>query len=137
MAFDKEIAAMTIYCEASSATPAERRAVAHTILNRIRLGHGRFGATVAEVCLRRYQFSEWNDDKGDNSNLLRAARALVTESALADSIAAFAEASADWTTDPTGDATHYHDKTIAPPSWTEGATMSLETESFMFYRDVK
>lgn len=131
MAFDKEIVALTIFCEASNSSSLERRAIAHVIKNRI----PRFGDTQAEVCLRRYQFSEWNDDKINNSNLLRGAKAQDNNSIIKDCLAAYTETLTS--IDMTKGATHYHDKTISPPYWTQGATMTLETQDFFFYKDVK
>src|SRR6266478_2840111 len=101
MAFDREIVALTTFCEASNASAHERRCVVHTIKNRVR--DGRFGATMAEVCLRRFQFSEWNDDAGDNANLLRGARASGGDPVMLDCIAAYADIETG-VFDPTGNA---------------------------------
>lgn len=133
MAFDTQIAAITIYCEASNGTQAEREAIAHVILNRIKAG--RWGKTAAAVCLKRYQFSEWNGDQLDNANLMRAAEAADDDATLRACAAAFVWAKN--IDDPTNGATHYHDKSIAPPAWTVGATMTLETAKFKFYAGVK
>lgn len=134
MAFDRPIAALTTFCEASNAAPDERRCVMHVIYNR--RADGRFGKTIAEVCLRRIQFSEWNDDKGDNANLLRGADAADDDPVMLDCLAAFDDVAKAYF-DPTGKATHYHDKSIPPPPWAVGATVALVTAKFIFYRDVK
>lgn len=134
MAFDRPIAAITCYCEASSASPDERRAVMHTFFNRV--ADGRFGKTVASVCLKRYQFSEWNDDKGDNANLERAANAADNDPVILECLADFDAISAG-APDTTNGSTHYTDKTISPPAWTVGATLTLETNKFRFYKGVK
>jgi spore germination cell wall hydrolase CwlJ-like protein len=134
MAFDRPIAALTAFCEASGASPAERRAVTHTFFNRAKSGH--YPETVAGVCLQRFQFSEWNDDAADNRNLERGALAPDNDPVMQDCLAAFDEVAAG-AFDPTGGATHYHDKSIQPPAWTVGATMCLETPKFFFYRNVK
>lgn len=134
MAFNREIVAMTAYCEASSASPEERRCIVHSMVNR--KADGRFGKTLAAICLKRYQFSEWNDDAGDNANLLRAANALDTDPIMLDCLASYDEV-ADGGPDPSGGATHYHDKSIKPPYWAEGATVTRVTNKFIFYKDVK
>lgn len=134
MAFDREIAALTTFCEASGASAAERRAVTHIFFNRAR--SGRYPKTVAGVCLQRYQFSEFNDDQSNNRNLERGALAPDNDPVVQDCLAAFDEVAAG-AFDPTGGATHYHDKSISPPAWTVGAAMCLETPKFFFYRDVK
>lgn len=133
MAFDAQIATLTIFCEASSASQAEREAIAHVIRNRVT--DGRWGKTPAAVCLKRMQFSEWNGDAADNANLERGASAADDDPTMRDCAAAWA--SSAQTFDPTKAATHYHDKSIEPPSWTEGATMTLETAKFRFYAGVK
>jgi len=138
MAFDREIAALTVFCEASSATASERRAVMWTIRNRVYDGRRRFGLTYADVCLARYQFSEFNDDRGDNANLRRGARTRDDAPVMLDCLAAYDDVvPAPSGDDPTGSATHYHDKTISPPAWAAPPTvLSLETEHFRFYRNV-
>lgn len=133
MAFDRPIAAITTYCEASSASPTERRCVAHTYFNRA--ANERYPKTVAGVCLQRMQYSEWNGDAADNHNLERGAVAPDNDPVMLDSAAAYDEILAG-AQDPTGGATHYHDKTIEPPAWTVGATLSLETPKFRFYKNV-
>lgn len=134
MACDAAIAALTIYCEASSASQAEREAIAHVIRNRV--ADRRFPKTAAAVCLQRMQFSEWNADAADNRNLMRAA--LTPDSDPVFRACGMAWAFATSTDiDPTFGATHYHDKTIAPPAWTEGARVTLNTDKFIFYAGVK
>ncbi len=133
MAFDKQIAAITTYCEASSAAAMERRCVVHSYFNRVK--DGRFGHTVAEVCLKRYQYSEWNGDAADNANLMRAARAKDDDTIMLDCLVAFDEV-ATGAVDPTNGATHYHDKSIAPPYWAVNAQRTLETPKFLFYTAV-
>lgn len=134
MAFDRQNAALACFCEASSASAMERRCVVHSFFNRV--ADGRFGKTVAAVCLKRFQFSEFNDDATDNSNLERGANTPDSDTIMLDCVAAYDEVLAG-AFDPTGSATHYHDKSISPPSWTVGATVSLETAKFIFYRGVK
>lgn len=134
MAFDRSIAALTTFCEASSASAMERRCVVHSFFNRV--ADGRFGKTIAAVCLKRYQYSEFNDDAADNANLERGAVTPDSDPVMLDCVAAYDEVLAG-AFDRTGAATHYHDKSIAPPKWTIGAIVSLETAKFIFYRGVK
>ena len=134
MAFNRPIAATTIFCEASGEPSEARRGVAHVIVNRANRPL-RFGATVAAVCLRRMQFSEWNDDALDNRNLERAALADDDDPIMLDCLAAFDEAVAGGT-DVTGGATHYHDDSIQPPDWTVGAVRTCKLGRLIFYRGV-
>jgi N-acetylmuramoyl-L-alanine amidase len=59
---------LTLYGEARGEDPAGRIAVANVIKNR--LSAGRFGATLAEVCLKRKQFSCWNENDPNRDLLL-------------------------------------------------------------------
>jgi N-acetylmuramoyl-L-alanine amidase len=137
MAGDRVIATYTIYCEASGEDHAARLGVAYSEVNRFRTG--RFGATLAEVCLRRAQYSEWNGDKVDNANLLRAARCPDSDAVMLDCGQAFDEALLGRAPDPTRGATHYHDVSMAddPPSWTVGAIRTATLGRLIFYRGVK
>lgn len=135
MAFDRQIAAMTIFCEASSASQAERDAIAHVMLNRLK-NPARFGKTLAAVCLKFRQFSEWNGDPADNANLLRAAEVADDDPVMFGCATAITYAFNGWP-DPTKGATHYHDQSIAPPAWTNGAVCTLVTDKFRFYAGVK
>jgi len=130
MAFDREITALTVFCEASGASPGERLAVLHVMFNRWK--SGRFGATLAEVCLQRFQFSEWNDDKADNANLRRGARVRDDDPVLRSILEAYESVLAGGL-DTTRGALHYHDKSIPVPSWARQAAISLETDHFVFY----
>ena len=134
MAFDLEIAAITIYCEASGQSQEARLAVAHVICNRWKAG--RWGSTIAEVCLRRMQFSEWNDDRANNANLLRAARVQQHDPIMQAYIKAYWEAVEPGASDPTLGATHYHDNSISPPLWTHGAEQTVQIGAFTFYKGV-
>ena len=135
MAFDKPIAMMTIYCEASGEDHTTKLGVAWSIVNRLR--SARFGDTIAEVCLKRMQFSEWNADQTDNINLLRAARCSDNDSVMTDCGVAFDQAIFASVPDPTHGATHYHDTSIAPPSWTVGAIRTVQLGKLIFYRGVR
>ena len=52
---DLDILTRTLYGEARGESDLGRRAVAHVILNRAKLGF-----TIAQVCLKPFQFSAWN-----------------------------------------------------------------------------
>lgn len=132
MAFDREIAALTIYCEASGEPPEGRIAVAATLFNRLHAR--RFGATIAAVCLARYQYSEWLDDKADNANLLRAAGVADSDPVLQDCLEAFDIAAGG--KDPTGGATHYYAVSIPPPAWAATGEFTIQIGHHRFYKNV-
>lgn len=135
MAYDKEIAALTVYCEASGEPPAARRAVMHSIFNRQRTGAVRYGATIAAVCLKRAQYSEWDGDTIDNRNLERAACAAASDPAMVDCAAAYDEV-AGGAPDPTGGATHFYADSIRAPYWTTSATACGKIGRILFWKDV-
>lgn len=136
MAFDREWVATITYCEASNASPEERRMIVHSIFNRHSLNPVRYGKTPASVCVKRYQYSELNDDVQDNANLSRATDAPDNDVILQDCLEAYEEV-LDGAADISGGSTHYHDKSIKPPYWTVGATVTRVTNKFTFYKDVK
>ncbi len=133
MAFDREIAALTIYCEASGEPHEGKVAVAATLFNRLKTG--RFGKTIAAVCLARYQFSEWNDDKGNNANLIRGAETPEANPVMADCLDAYDEASRG--ADPTKGATFYYADYIAAPAWAATGVETVQIGRHKFFRDVK
>lgn len=133
MAFDREIVALTVFCEASGEIPETRRAIAHSIFNRVK--DGRFGKTPAAVCLKRYQYSEFLPDAGDNSNLERAASTPGNDPTMLDCLACYDEAFGG-SPDISGGATHFFADTIAPPSWTKNATLCCKIGHTLFYRNV-
>lgn len=133
MAFDREICALTIFCEASGEPPETRRAIANVIFNRVK--HGGFGKTATAVCLKRYQFSEWLPDQGDNANLIRAAETEENDPIMADCLAAYDQA-ASGGPDLSGGATHFFADTIASPAWTRGATFTGKIGRTLFYKKV-
>jgi hypothetical protein len=134
MAFDRPIAVTTIYCEASGEDHVTRLGVAFCIMNRSKMP--RFGSTIAEVCLERAQFSEWLSDPGDNANLRRAARCPDNDPVMIDCGLAYDQAYFAAVPDPTHSATHYHDTSIQPPAWTEGAIRTVQLGKLIFYRGV-
>lgn len=132
MAYDKPIAVITIACEASGESHVARLGVAASLFNRLHVG--RYGKTIAAVCLKRMQYSEWNADRIDNANLLRVANMAVDDPVILDCANAYDEAAAG--ADPTYGATHFFADSIQSPAWTVGATKTVQLGSIVFYRDV-
>lgn len=137
MAFCSQIGALTIFCEASGEPDEGKAAVAWTFINRMQLNPKRYGRTVAAVCLKRYQYSEWNDDAGDNANLLRGAEASDDEPVMQDCLSIMGGVLNGSIADPTGGATHYFADYIAAPPWAEGATLCCKIGHHSFYKDVQ
>ena len=133
MAYDIPIGAITICCEAADQPPASRRDIASVLANRLR--DGRWGKTLAAVCLKRMQFSEWNADPIDNRNLERVAALPDGDLVLADCADAVKDAIDGSLVDGTGGALYYHDNSIAPPTWTQGMNFLGQRGRFLFYTD--
>ena len=102
--------ARTIWGEARNQGTAGMQAVANVIMNRVARG-GWYGATPAEVCKKKYQFSCWLPSDPNYQKLLnvdesdanfRQAKNIATL-AINDNIG-----------DITGGATEYHTKAIKP-----------------------
>jgi N-acetylmuramoyl-L-alanine amidase len=129
--FSSEVAARTIYGEARGEGEAGMRAVAHVLVNRLKLG--KWGNNLALVCLAPYQFSSWNFTDpnrklmlalADNDTLLVAIRSYLADALAGDP-------------DPTNGATFYFANSIPAPAWAAGATQTVQIGHQLFYRDVK
>jgi hypothetical protein len=93
MTFALEIAARTVWQEARGEPEEGQRAVAHVIVNRLR--DGRWGKSLASVCLADRQFSGWNNSDpnriaactlpDDNASLARF-REFLTEAMTAQAL---------------------------------------------------
>lgn len=126
------IAALTLCMEARGETSVGQDAVAHTLKNR--LASGRWGHSLATVCLWPYQFSGWRGPVDPNfsyaCNLNDSDPVLVH-------MRTVMQTALDATTDPTNNATHYHAISIPAPAWTVGATYCGQFGNQKFWKDVK
>lgn len=131
MTFDDQIAVRTLYGEARGEPEEGQLAVAHVLLNRHK--SGRWGPTLAAVCLARLQFSCWNA-----SDPNRELMAVLPEDGPAFAkLKAVLDAARNGS-DPTHGATHYYaDSMIVPPKWSVGASYAGRFGHHKFYRDVK
>lgn len=131
MAFDLEIGAATVFMEASGEPPDGKAAVAAVLANRLR--DGRWGSTLAAVCLAPDQFSCWNT--GD-PNRRRMAETPDTDPSLIQCEAAM-RAALGGKTDPTFGAMWYCAADIRSPGWVDGAVFCGQFGSQLFYKGVK
>lgn len=131
---DRIIVAATAACEESDSEA--RLWIVHSIFNRWRLNPARFGTTPAAVCMKRYQYSEYLPDVGDNANLERVLAKTASDPVIIDALAAY-DAVAAGQPDPTQNATHFFADSIAAPSWTNGATFTGKRGRTQFYANVK
>ena len=131
-----DVLARTIYGEARSEGQAGMEAVAHVVLNRVRIArlNGErywWGHDIITVCQMPYQFSCWNPGDPNRAKLmavdetdihfatcLRIARRAVY-GGLGD--------------DPTFGANHYHTIHVAP-AWSRGQTPTVQIGAHVFFK---
>lgn len=133
---DEQIAVLTIAAEADSQPVAAQVAVGATLFNRHKLNNPkRYGSSIAGICVKRYQFSEWNDDVADNANLERVTAMNADHPAIVSAIVAYKRAETG--EDPTNGATHFYADGIPKPSWAmPPAAMTVKLGIINFYKDV-
>lgn len=126
---DLEVMARTIYGEARGESFTGQVAVGNVILNRARRG-GWFGASIAAVCQKPWQFSCWNANDPNRDKLLAVD---LTSEALRTAVQACLAAVER---DLTSGSTHYYAKHIAPPAWAKGLRPAFSEGGHLFFNDV-
>tara|TARA_R110000868_G_scaffold304136_6_gene564657 strand:- start:1042 stop:1404 length:363 start_codon:yes stop_codon:yes gene_type:complete len=108
-----------------------QRAVAHVIVNRVK--DGRWGKTLATVCMWGHQFSGWN--AGD-ANRIPSCLLADEDPLIVKFIQMLNEALTD--PDPTFDATHYYATSMkTPPFWAVGQTPTAQIGRHRFFAGIK
>ena len=105
-----ETAVRTLWQEARGEPDIGRQAVAHVLCNRLR--DGRWGNTLACVCLAPLQFSGWN---AHDPNRAKAAALADGDPVLCELRAVLARA--ETAADPTHGAMFYYAAGIPQPEW--------------------
>ncbi len=105
-----ETAVRTLWQEARGETDDGRAAVAHVIWNRV--ASGRWGTSLASVCLWPKQFSGWNDDASSRVEAAQIPDDDPTLERLRVTLAWAQNAP-----DPTDGAMFYYAVSIAEPEW--------------------
>ena len=114
---DLYIAARTIAGEARGEGHVGRLAVGWVIRNRWESDRWFGKGTVADVCLRPFQFSAWNETD-PNRKLIEDMN--LDHSILRQAMYAALGALLGFESDPTDGATHYYAKSSPKPGWAEG-----------------
>ncbi len=114
MSFALEIAARTVWQEARGEPEEGQRAVAHVIVNRLK--SGRWGRSLASVCLWDRQFSGWNNS--DPNRI--AACTLPDDNPALSRFREFLSDALSGGADLTWGATHYFNPKIVNPDWATG-----------------
>ncbi|SRR6266851_560162 len=129
MAYDTEIAAATVWMEASGEGTAGMQAVACVIANRLRKRH--FGTTLAAVCLMPKQFSCWDTDNSrrvalavasDDDPYLKIARQCVYNALSRPEV------------DHTQGALYYFAKDLTAPVWAASMTVTVTIGKHRFLK---
>lgn len=132
---DLEVLAKTIYGEARGEGVSGMEAVACVILNRVKvaLNHGGkywWGNDIKSVCLKKYQFSCWNEND-PNSRVLSKDLSGNSVYMLCEAVAS--RAIKGCIPDQTGCATHYHTKSVKP-KWAENQVPTAVIGHHLFYK---
>lgn len=133
MTWDMDVAARTL-CQEVRGEPLEGQdAVAHVLKNRV--ASGRWGKTLASVCLWRGQFSGWYVPS--DPNFAYACSLSESDPTLIHMLSVM-QAALNRADDPTGGATHYVNLSSVPqpPAWVDGATLTTKIGHHTFYRGV-
>ncbi len=111
---DLDIFARTLFGEAAAGHLYDARAIAHVILNRMKLPN--WPDTAREVCLQPWQFSCWNQNDPNRQRILNASGGWfdACHAIAADALAG------NLPPDPTGRATHYYATWVKKPRWAKG-----------------
>lgn len=105
-----DIMARTIWGEARNQGLAGQQAVANVIMNRVKKG-GWYGATPAEVCKKKYQFSCWLENDPNYKKLINVDS---SDRQFVQCLDVAQKAINGEIGDNTGGATEYHTKDIKP-----------------------
>jgi N-acetylmuramoyl-L-alanine amidase len=138
MAGDRIIVAITVAAEARSEPIITQQWIVWSIYNRVK--SGRYPSTMSGVCLQRWQFSEWNMDIPDRTNLGNVLKLPEDNPEWLDALSAYdsvMQKISDGEEDPTKGATHFYGTSIPAPSWTVGATFVGQQGDTRFYSNVK
>jgi hypothetical protein len=128
--------ARTVWGEARNQEPIGMEAVACCIVNRTKRGFGYWwGDTIERVCLKKWQFSCWNENDPNRAKLLAVARG---ETHFDKCLVIAGNAVDGMLPDRTIGATHYYAKSMpSPPPWAVGHKPCIEIKDHLFFNDVR
>lgn len=138
MTWALDLAARTLAQEARNQPPDGQNAVAWVIRNR--LSDGRWGHSLAEVCLYHAAFSGWWCPRGNppyhDPNFAYAC-GLSDFDPMLIHMRTVMQAALDATVDPTNGAMWYHADSIPAPAWVTGAVPCGKFGSQLFFKGIK
>lgn len=132
--FDQEIMARTAMGEARSQGQDGMVAVMWTGINRFNAKKWFSGLTIAGTFLKRLQFDCWTPEDVNYAYIVN-----ITEDIglFHNALLWASQVIAGIIPDPTLEATHYYDDSIAAPEWTKGATLTVKIGRLTFWKDVE
>jgi len=128
---DEFLLAMTVFLEARGEPPEGRYAVAHVIMNRAQ-EPARYGPSLGQVMLKRYQFSCFNALLCSDAFIKAYSDLRAFHDCL--NVAINVLRGREDYPDNTGGANHYFADTIAPPDWADPAKMTVKIGHHTFYK---
>lgn len=128
MTFQEQLGARTLWAECRGEPEEGQRAVAAVLINRLR--DGRWGKTLASVCMWPHQFSGWG---ADDPNRVPSCE-LADDDAMLKRLFGFVS-DAQLLPDPTMGATHYFNPKLASPPWAMGSYIQIGNHRF--FRNIK
>jgi hypothetical protein len=134
---ERELLARCIWGEARGEPVEGKLAVAHVVMNR-KDADTYYGHSIADVILRRWQFSCFNETDPNLSQIIHLTDKnleLTYCRAIADAVVF--ERTSGRNADPTGGATHYHTASTKP-SWADSPQMKhlCRIGNHLFYREI-
>lgn len=127
--YDLEIFAKTIFGEARGEPEQGQIAVACCILNRHKVKKWFSGRTIAETCLRPWQFSCWNKNDPNAQKLAK-----LTYPSYSRYFPVIEKAKAK---DITNGATHYYNPSVCKePAWAKGKTPCARIGQHLFFKEI-
>ena len=128
---DTEYMARTLWGEARGEGKEGQIAVGHVIKNRAEKKTW-YGKTIMDVCLKKWQFSCWNENDPNRNKIL----ALSLDD-LEDQIEVAAGVISDQYIDTTEGSTHYYAKSMPkPPKWAVGKEPVVVMGNHYFFNNI-
>ncbi len=138
MTWELSTAARTAWQEVRGEPLEGQRAFTHVLVNRQR--DGRWGKSLAAICLARSQFSAWGPVDPSSVQMVqnfRASCALKDDDAVLVGFEKLIQAALDGEPDPTLGATHYYADSIPSPPWAKTGTFCCQIGHHRFYKNVR
>ena len=129
---DMTVMAGTIWGEARNQSTDGMIAVGNVILNRVK-ANSWYGNGIKSVCLKKWQFSCWNEDDPNYKKILEID---WQDNQFCKALSLSYYLLKNKIDDNTKGATHYHTKSISP-KWAENKIPCVAIGDHLFYNDIE